>query len=312
MGDNTFAAVTGTGTLTVPQIATSLGLRNVTGAPSARITLFAQLSRTDTGAGVVGETVSFKVDGTAVGTAITDSTGVASLVYPIPAGTMPGTHTVTASFAGDASYVAANGTGTLTISKVVTVLSPKAVNGSVGQTIPLSARLNRPDTGAVIPGKTITFTVDGVAVGSAVTAANGFATVSYLIPSGTTVGSHTIGSSFAGDSLDNPASGTGALTVIKASTRLSVAHASGPRGGTATLSVTVTRATDNAPLAGETVTFAVDGTTAGTGTTGSTGVATLSYAIAAAASVGSHTVTVTFAGDGAQNAGSGTGTLTVQ
>ena len=303
--------MTGTGTLTVPKIATTLGVRNATGAPGARITLFAQLARTDTGAGVTGKTITFKIDGTAVGTGVTDSTGVASLVYPLPAGTMPGSHPLAVSFAGDVSYVTAAGTGTLTVSKVVPALAGQAESGSVGQPITLAARLSRPDTGAVLPGKTLTFTVDGVAVGSSVTAANGYATLTYVIPDTATVGSHPIVASFAGDSVDNPASGTSTLTVSKASTRIAVAHVSGRRGTSVMLTATLTRSTDKGVLAGETVTFSVDGTSVGTGTTDSTGVAQVSYAIDPAASVGSHTVTVTFAGDAFQNAGTGSGTLSV-
>ena len=90
---------------------------NVSGTAGQTVTLSASL---DPGSvGLSGSTLSFSVDGTAVGTAVTgdnsNSTGPARLSYTIPVGFAPGSHTVTASFAGDSTDAASSGTGTLTV-----------------------------------------------------------------------------------------------------------------------------------------------------------------------------------------------------
>lgn len=69
----------------------------------------------------------------------------------------------------------------------------------------------RPSEGAF--HKTFTLKVDGKTVGTTVTSTSGVASLSYAIPATATVGKHSVSASFAGDSADNPASGSGTLTV---------------------------------------------------------------------------------------------------
>lgn len=94
--------------------ATQVMVGNVSGAAGAGVTLSATLGVTG-GAALSGRTVAFRVDGAAVGTAVTGGTGVASLSYAIPAGAMAGSHVITVSFGGDAADAPASGTGTLTV-----------------------------------------------------------------------------------------------------------------------------------------------------------------------------------------------------
>ncbi|NHV97658.1 MAG: Ig-like domain repeat protein [Thaumarchaeota archaeon] len=86
-----------------PSVDTSLVLSiapsSVVVGSSGPVVFTATLTRTDTGAGVAGATISFTVDGTVVGSAITGATGVATLNYN-PSALTPGSHTVQASFAG--------------------------------------------------------------------------------------------------------------------------------------------------------------------------------------------------------------------
>jgi hypothetical protein len=89
-----------------------------------------------------------------------------------------------------------------------------------------------------------------------------------------------------------------------------VSNVRGARGTAVTLSASLRRTLDNAPLNGKTLTFKVDGVTVGTGVTGSNGVASLSYLIPPSMSVGAHAITVSYAGDSIYGASSGTGTLT--
>ena len=312
-GDNGFLPANASATLTVPQTVTALSVRASTGAPGGPITLFARLTRTDTNGGVSGKRITFTVGGAAAGTGLTDATGQATSSYLLPPGTTIGAHPgLVASFAGDPTFKAVSQTGTYLVSKVVTALTVTTASGAMGQRITLSAQMTRTDTHAGVAGKSVSFMVDGMTVANspATTTSSGFASVSYTIPSGTALGSHTVAVAFVGDATDNAASGSGTLTVTKANTTVAVTPVSGARGTSVTLTATLTRLTDGAVLTGKMVTFTVDGASVGTGTTNSSGVATFSYAIPAGSTAGSHPLAASFAGDAGQNAGAGSSTLT--
>ena len=88
-------------------------------------TLTATLTSSATNAGVAGETVSFTLDGTSVGTAVTNSSGVATLTgVATTDGLGTDTGGVVASFAGDTDYVAAaNATGNLVVTQGTSISS---------------------------------------------------------------------------------------------------------------------------------------------------------------------------------------------
>ncbi len=101
-------------------IPTTLTVSNASGAAGQTIHLVGRLSRTDNVTGFLpGKTLSFQVDGVAVtssaGKIVTDSNGFGVDYYLAPGTLTPGTHNLSAAFAGDSSYAASNGTGTLTI-----------------------------------------------------------------------------------------------------------------------------------------------------------------------------------------------------
>ncbi len=88
-------------------------------------------------------------------------------------------------------------------------------SGTAGQIVTLNAALNNSGA-AVVSGKTLSFSVDGAAVGSAVTDSTGNAALLYTIPAAATVGGHALGVSFTGDMTLSASSGTGTLTVAAA------------------------------------------------------------------------------------------------
>ncbi len=310
-GDSSDGASSGTGTLTVTPANTTLSVSAVSGFPGQSLTLKATLKRTVGGAALVGATVSFSVDGTVVGIAVTASGGLASLTYVVPTGGAIGSsHPITAAFAGDSGDSASSGSASLTVSKYGTTLGVVAVTGVPGQTVTLSATLKRASGGASVSGESVTFSVDGAAVGTATTNASGIATLSYMVPLGATIGSHSITAAFAGDATYLTSTGNGTLTV-KYATTLTVANASGARGTNVTLTATLTQTSGGAVVSGKTITFKVDGKPAGTAVTNGSGVASLTYAISATATVGSHALSDSFAGDSTYNTATGTGTLTV-
>jgi hypothetical protein len=99
----------------VSQAATSI--TSVSGtATGGTATLTATLISSVTDTGVSGETVSFTLDGTSVGTAVTDNSGVATL-SGIATSDSQGSYSddVIANFAGDTNYLLSQGTGDLTV-----------------------------------------------------------------------------------------------------------------------------------------------------------------------------------------------------
>jgi hypothetical protein len=80
---------------------------------------------TDTGVGVVGATINFALNGTGVGSAITDANGVAVLTGASLAGINVGTYPngVTASFAGGGGHAASSDSEPLTVSKADQAIS---------------------------------------------------------------------------------------------------------------------------------------------------------------------------------------------
>jgi hypothetical protein len=107
----------------------------------------------------------------------------------------------------------------------VTVTAPLAASkltvanatGSYFGTTNLSATLTRVLNGAVVAGRTVTFSLNGVVMGTAVTNASGIATLSNVSLAGINAGTYPVGVSanFAGDSQFSGTSGSAILTVNK-------------------------------------------------------------------------------------------------
>ena len=113
----------------------------------------------------------------------------------------------------------------------VTVAQPAATTLAVApatatygaSSVALSATLSTP--GGPLAGETVSFTLNGSPVGSAVTDANGLASVSASL-AGFNAGTYPIAASFAGDVNNTPASGSSSLTINPASLTLTAANAS--------------------------------------------------------------------------------------
>lgn len=103
-----YEALSDTATLHV-LIPTTLRAFDATGPSGQTVPLSAKLT-TVTGTALTGRTLAFSVDGTAAGTAITDSLGVARLNYSI---TSVGVKPISVTFAADTTYAGATGTATL-------------------------------------------------------------------------------------------------------------------------------------------------------------------------------------------------------
>jgi hypothetical protein len=305
---------TATGDLTVSSslTATSLTAVSGTGATGGTDTYTSTLTNSSTSAGISGETITFTVNGTSVGTATTNSSGVATL-SGVANTEAAGTYTVDAKFAGNTTNSGSSGSGTLTVVQG-TATSVTAVSGSgaTGGTDTYTATLTNSSTSAGISGETITFTVNGTSVGTATTNSSGVATLSGVANT-EAAGTYTVDAKFAGDTTNSSSSGSGTLTVVQG-TATSVTAVSGgaTSGGTATLTATLTNSSTSAGIPNETVSFTLNGTPVGTTTTDSNGVATL-MGVANTEPSGTYpnAVVANFAGDSTYSSSSGTGTLTV-
>jgi hypothetical protein len=315
-GNSTFnPSTSGTLTLNVT-VNTTLVLNSVVPSSvvlgsSGPVTFTATLTN-NTGAAVAGATIDFKVDGSSVGSASTNATGVATFSTYNPSGLSAGSHPVQASFAGqNIGGITFNPStsGTLTLNVTVnttlvlnSVVPSSVVVGSSGP-VTFTATLTN-NTSAAVAGATINFTVDGSSVGSGTTNATGVATFSTYNPSGLSAGSHPVQAFFAGQDIGgitfNPStSGTLTLNVTVNTTLVlnSVVPSSVVVGssGPVTFTATLTNNT-GAAVAGATINFTVDGSYVGSGTTNATGVATFSTYDPSGLSAGNHPVQASFAG----------------
>ncbi len=314
-GDTTYSASTGTGDLAVSQADTTVTAVSGSAATGGTATLTATLTSSVTSAGIAGQTVSFTLNGTLVGTATTDSSGVATLsglAISEPAGTYPGA--VVANFAGDANYIASSGTGDLTVVQgIATNLTAVSGSAPFGGTATLTATLTNSDTSAVIAGETVSFTLNGISVGIGVTDSSGVATLTG-VPTSEPVGTDpgAVVADFAGDTTYSASTGTGNLVVSPADTTVTAVSGSAAFGGTATLTATLTSSVTGAGIAGESVSFTLNGNVVGTATTDSSGVAILTgVPTSDPAGIYPGAVVASFAGDTDYSASTGTGDLTI-
>lgn len=307
-GDPFFAASSGSGALTVTKADTTTTAANVSGSVGATVTLSANLSRNTDGAALGGKTVSFKVGGSAAGSATTDGSGNASVSYTIPEGSV-GSPAITATFDGsaDANYNSSSGSGTLTASKSDTTLVASSVTGVPGQAVTLSAKLTRNSDGAVLSGLSVTFTL-GSFTSTVATNGSGVASTTYTIPAATTAPrALPFKADFAGDANYKASHDYGQKVSVVKPTTLTVAAVKGAIGAAVTLKATLLNG--KAKIQGATVSFTVDGSPVGSAVTDVAGNASLT-GVVVPGPIGGHAIVATFAGDATYNAATGNGILT--
>ncbi len=309
-GNNNASKATSILTITKASTYTAINPKDASAKYGSALRLQASLSSKQSV--LSNKLMTFKIDGTTIGTATTDGTGTAILKYVLSDAFAVGAHNLTADFAGDSTYKASTRDTTLTFLQTQTGLSVKGDKARIGETKNLSATLTRKTDKAGVQGRTVTFSLAGTQIGSANTDASGVATLSYKIDESVGVGKITLKADFAGDTQYIVSTGNNTLTVSQSLTKLVAANASGKAGTKVTLSGTLTRNSDNAPLKGKTVHFQIDGADIGSATTDDKGVATLSYTIPSTATTGKHTIKEVFDGDTLYTSTNNTATLTVK
>jgi hypothetical protein len=198
-------------------------------------------------------------------------------------------------------------TASLTVVKADTSTAvTSSVNPSVfGQAVTFTATLSAVAPGAGTATGTVTFLDGGSPIGTG-TLSGGVATFTTTALS---VGSHTITTSYGGDTNFNGSTGTLASNpqiVNKTDTATAIASSANPSvfGQSVTFTATVSPVAPGAGTATGTVMFLDGGTPIGTGTL-SGGVANL---VTSALATGNHTITTSYGGDG--NFNGSTGSLT--
>ncbi|RYE81867.1 MAG: Ig-like domain repeat protein, partial [Myxococcales bacterium] len=297
----------GAGTLTLAAADTRLELDTPT---PVRVGETACLSATLTseGAPLSGQPVAFRVAGADVGTASTNEAGVASLDLKVeegPAGERP----VEATFSGGDGHAAASDASALSVQRAPTEVVVASLRAHVGDRVSLRATLSRTTDARVLAGKSVSFLVNGLAVGSATTGADGAAELPFDTDI-LTAGTHSVTARFAEDDSYLASEGEGTLTLIGvAATQLGLDDPSPVRvGETARLSATLTA--DGAPLVGRTLAFRIAGADTGTAVTNDEGVASLDLKIEEGPA-GERSVEASFPGEDAYAPAGDSGTLEV-
>lgn len=244
---------------------------------------------------LAGQTLSWSLaGGEQLGTAVTGAGGTATLSGT--ATLTPGSYPGVVAFAGDANHLASQASFTLTVTRRPTSLTVDAASAPYGGAVTLVARFGEAHAG------TVTFDVAGTVLGSAQADAQGVATLSVAaLPGSLLPGTRTITATATQTATHEGTSATGALTISKLASSLTVDDVIGNYGEMVTLSATV-----SAPSgAGTPVTFSAGGLTI-PATTNASGVATASIKALAPG-----TITVAYAGGAIHAPTSATGTLTL-
>ena len=177
---------------------------NPTSAPVGSTVQLTATLENWSGQALTGETINFSgLPGYATSAyAQTDSNGAATISYKIEGGAGP--YSITAAFPGDGYYGPISQSSALTVSKADTQITCPGVTGGLDGTVDLSGTLRRVTDNSAVTYRSLTFTVDGVVVGTAETDGTGTAVLPYQILVGFATGNHTLAASFSGDVWYNP------------------------------------------------------------------------------------------------------------
>jgi uncharacterized repeat protein (TIGR01451 family) len=192
---------------------TTLTVSPATGDFADATTVSAVLTLSTTSAPIAGKSVTLTLNGVESCTATTDATGTAACA--VTPGEPAGTYPLTASFAGDATYGASNGSSTFVVTLEETALSYTGdVSAVNGQPMTLSGVLTT--DGAPLSGRTVAFALGsgGSAQScSGTTSASGSASCS-IASVAQSPGGVGVSGNFAGDTFYEPASASATANVF--------------------------------------------------------------------------------------------------
>lgn len=213
-GDRDYGPGTASATLTTLKLATTMLVSDRTGKVAGTTVLKSYLYAQPGSVPLADKQVDFAVDGTPAGSAQTTATGRAQLYYPIPDGDGEGTRVIESSFAGDIGYFASSATGTLTVQRAPVYIWATAKSILTGQSAVLRAYVRRLPDYQWLPNEPINYSVEGTAVGVAVTDANGVARYTYDGAAELLPGTYMFTASFDGNAWVAPGSGNGQFKIL--------------------------------------------------------------------------------------------------
>lgn len=149
----------------------------------------------------------------AIGTANTNAQGVATLNWNIPADAPLGRFRMVAEFLGDNHFEYTSGATETHVYKARTKINALNQVGNPGQVVQLRGTLICIENNTRLAGKQITFTIEGSNVGTAMTNANGVATLNYTIPGHFPAGGYRLDMYFNGDDVYDGGFGRSTLGV---------------------------------------------------------------------------------------------------
>ncbi len=211
VGDATYNASSANATLTAQTVATKMTGIDRTGRITSYQVLRTWLWKLDN-TPVAGKLITFKVDGTLVGSDTTISTGRAQLGYTVPAGSGAGVRTILTEWAGDGGFLASSTTAKLTVQKALVYIWVLSRSVKQGTNAPLYAYFRRLKDYQPQTGKPVDFKIDGTVVSSVTTDDAGVARDTYLAVD--PPGAHTIRCEFYGDAWLEAGYGEGTLNVL--------------------------------------------------------------------------------------------------
>jgi hypothetical protein len=260
--------------------------------------------------GLDGLTVTFSVDGSQLGSAVTGTTGApgrADLPWVVTPGQAQ--REILAVFAGDAHFKSASGSATLTTSRTATRAYTVDRSCTGADAVLLRGYLYRKSDTSGLGGKSLTYQIDGVDVGAAVTAPDGSSSLSWVIGPGPT--SRLIGVSFAGDDTYAESTASARLTVATYDTTLTVPSRSCEIGDSVYLRAYLSRADTLQPVVGKSIVFRIGGSSVATGATNTLGRAMPLFTVPDTMDPGSYAYQADWAGDAGYRLSSGSATFIV-
>ncbi|MFD0444212.1 Ig-like domain repeat protein [Streptomyces indonesiensis] len=207
-----------------------------------------------------------------------------------------GTHTVTATYNGNGNVAGSSDTDSVTVgqgaSTTSVTVSPAAP--VCGESITICAQVTVSPPSTCTPTGTVTFVISGGPTLTGTLNASGQACVT---TSALTAGSHTVTATYGGSTNIASSTGTASITVGQGVSGISASISPSPSvcGEPVTICADVSVAPPSTCIPTGNVTFAVSGGPTLTGTLDATGQACVTTS---AIPVGTHSVTITYPGDG--------------
>lgn len=283
-GDYVVGVATPTGTttggFTIRRAPSHVAVSFATSATTSRLS--ATLTD-DGGAPLVGRPITLSIGVACV--AVTDVRGVASCTVPTPGGTSA---LASASFAGDASYLASQDAMFVTLQLSTTLTYVGVTSSDFGDATTLTAHLATV-SGVALPDKTVTLSLLG-ATCEAATNAVGDAACTIATPG--PAGTYDVLALFAGEGIYGNSNATASYVVTKEQTVVTTTFAATTLRTPSTM-LTARLLEDGSPIGGRVVTLSL-GTSACNATSDANGVVSCGVA---PATLGPTAATASFGGD---------------